>query len=184
MLLEGKDLKNTARITLCAMMAALASLFMLTSYFPYLTYAIPAVAGLFIMVAVIEINAKWATAAYVASAVIVALIAEPEAKMLYVLFFGYYPVLKAVFEKLKSRLLEYVLKFAVFNAAVIFAYSVVATLIGVDLSDMGDFGKYSSIVLLIAANVVFVVYDLAVTKMAQFYIIRIHPQLSKILKIK
>ena len=177
-------MKNTARITLCAMMAALASLFMLTSYFPYLTYAIPAVAGLFIMVAVIEINIKWATVAYISSAVIIVLIAEPEAKMLYVLFFGYYPILKAVLEKLKSRVLEYILKFAVLNTAVVFAYGVVAVLIGVDLSDMGDFGKYSSIVLLIAANVVFVVYDFAVTKMAQFYMIRLHPQLSKILKIK
>lgn len=177
-------MKNTARITLCAMMAALASLFMLTSYFPYLTYAIPAVAGLFIMITVIETNTKWATVAYVASAVIVAIIAEPEAKMLYVLFFGYYPVLKAVFEKLKSRVLEYILKFAVFNVAVIFAYSVVAVLIGVDLSDMGDFGKYSSAILLALANVVFAFYDLAVTRMAQFYMIRLHPQLSKILKIK
>lgn len=177
-------MKRTGRITLCAMLAALASLSMLTSYFPYLTYAIPALAGLFIMVAVIEIDAKWAALAYVASAVITALVAEPEAKMLYVLFFGYYPVVKAVFEKLKSRVAEYILKFAVFNAATVFAYGVVAALIGVDISDMGDFGKYSTAVLLIAANVVFVVYDLAVTKMAAFYIVRLHPQISKIFKVK
>ncbi|MBQ5910494.1 MAG: DUF2232 domain-containing protein [Clostridia bacterium] len=177
-------MKRTGRITLCAMLAALASLFMLTSYFPYLTYAIPALAGLFIMVAVIEIDVKWAILAYAASAVITALVAEPEAKMLYVLFFGYYPVVKAVFEKLKSRVAEYIFKFAVFNAATVFAYGVVATLIGVDISDMGDFGKYSALVLLIAANVVFVVYDLAVTKMAAFYIIRLHPQISKIFKVK
>ena len=184
LLLEGGILKNTARITLCSMMAALASLCMLTSYFPYLTYAIPAIAGLFIMVVVIEINAKWAAVAYIASSVIIGLIAEPEAKMLYVLFFGYYPIVKAVFERLKSRMVEYILKFAVLNIAIIFAYSIVASLIGVNLSDMGDFGKYSSIVLIICANIVFVVYDFAVAKMAQFYMIRLHPQLSKILKIK
>ena len=40
------------------MMAALATAFMLLSYFPYLTYAIPAVAGLFVMVTVIETNYK------------------------------------------------------------------------------------------------------------------------------
>ena len=177
-------MKNTGKITLCAMMAALASLFMLTSYFPYLTYAIPAMAGLFIMVAVIETNAKWAAVAYLASAVITALVAEPEAKMLYILFFGYYPILKAVFEKLKSRLLEYLLKFGVLNTAIIFAYSFVAKLIGVDLSDMGDFGKYSSLILLVGANIVFVLYDIAVTRMAAFYMVRLHPQISKYLKIK
>ncbi len=177
-------MKNTGRITLCAMMAALASLFMLTSHFPYLTYAIPAVAGLFIMIAVIEIDVKWSVLAFVASAVIITLIAELEAKMLYVLFFGYYPILKAVFEKLKSRVLEYVLKFAVFNAAVLLAYGVVAGLIGVDLGDMGDFGVYTSVILFIAANAVFPLYDIAVSRMAQFYIIRVHPQVRKILKIK
>lgn len=177
-------MKKTGKITLCAMMAALASVFMLTSYFLYLTYAIPAIAGLFIMVTVIEIDAKWATLAYVASAVIVALIAEPEAKMLYVLFFGYYPIVKAVFESLKNRVLEYVLKFTVFNVAVLFAYGVIASLIGVDISDMGDFGKYSAVVLLGLANVVFIVYDMAVTKMAQFYMIRLHSSVSKIFKIK
>ena len=104
--------------------------------------------------------------------------------MLYVLFFGYYPILKAVFEKLKSRVLEYVLKFAVFNAAVLLAYGVVAGIIGVDLGDMGDFGVYTSVILLIAANAVFPLYDIAVSRMAQLYIIRIHPQVRKILKIK
>lgn len=177
-------MKNIGRITLCGMMSALAVLVMLTSYFPYLTYAIPAIAGLFIMVTVIETNVKWATLAFAASAVITVLVAEPEAKMLYVLFFGYYPILKAVFEKTKSRVVEYLLKFAVFNAAVVVAYSFVATFIGVDLSNMGDFGKYTSAILLAAANIAFPIYDLAVTKMAHFYIMRLHPQVSKILKIK
>ena len=43
---------------------------MLLSYFPYLTYAVPAVAGLFIMVAVIEAGYKWALGAYAAASVL------------------------------------------------------------------------------------------------------------------
>ena len=177
-------MKNTGKITLCAMMAALATLVMLTSYFPYLTYAIPAIAGLFIMIAVIETDVKWAAVSFAASAVITALIAEPEAKMLYILFFGYYPILKAIFERVKNRAVEYLLKFSVFNAAVIVAYGFVAALIGVGLDDMGDFGKYTGVILLVAANIVFPFYDIAVTRIAQFYLIRIHPQISKVLKIK
>lgn len=166
------------------MMAAMASLFMLTSYFPYLTYAIPAIAGLFVMVTVIETDQKWATLTYFASAVITALFAEPEAKMLYIMFFGFYPILKAVFEKIKSRVLEYLLKFLVFNIAIIGAYGLIASFIGVSLDDMGDFGKYTSVVLLVAANVVFPIYDLAVSRMASFYLMRIHPAVNKIFKGK
>lgn len=177
-------LKNTGKIALCAMLAALSSAFMLISYFPYLTYAIPAVAGLFIMIAVIEIDIKWATLTYLSSAVIVALIAEPEAKMLYILFFGYYPILKSIFERLKNRLIEYLLKFLLFNAAIIAAYAFVATLLGVSVGEMGDFGEYTAIVLLLSANVVFPIYDAAVSRMAQFYLARLHSQIAKIFKGK
>lgn len=177
-------MKKTAKIALCAMLAALASAFMLTSYFPYLTYAIPAIAGLFIMIAVIETDIKWATLTYLSSAVIVALLAEPEAKMLYILFFGYYPILKSVFERTRNRVFEYILKFALFNIAVIFAYSVVAVLFNISLGDMGDFGKYTAIVMLLAANIVFPIYDAAVSRMAGFYIQRLHPAVARIFKGK
>lgn len=166
------------------MFAALASVFMLISYFPYLTYAIPAVAGLFIMIAVIETDIKWATLTYLSSAVIVALIGEPEAKMLYILFFGYYPILKAIFERLKNRLLEYLLKFLSFNVAIIVAYTFVAAFLGVSVGEMGDFGKYTATIMLLAANIVFPIYDAAVSRMAQFYLLRLHSQIAKIFKGK
>ena len=93
-------------------MAALASVFMLTSYFPYLTYAIPALAGLFIMVAFIETDIKWAAVTYIASSVLIFFVAEPEAKLLYIMFFGYYPIIKALFERVRSRVFEYLFKFS------------------------------------------------------------------------
>lgn len=184
MLLGVFGLSKTNKITICAMMAASAVVVMLTSYFPYLTYAIPAIAGLCIMISLIETDTKWALLSYLSSAVIVAIVAEPEAKMLYILFFGFYPIVKAVFEKIKSRLIEYILKFAVFNAAVILAYAVFAVLFSIDVGDMGDFGKYSAIILLFAANIVFVVYDIAVSRMAQFYILKLHPAVVKIFRGK
>lgn len=163
-------------------MAALASAFMLTSYFPHLTYAIPAMAGLFIMVSVIELNAKWAVLTYFASAVIVFLLAEPEAKLLYILFFGYYPILKAVMEKQKSRVLEYLVKFLIFNLAVILTYGVFAGIFGISLDDFGDFGKYTVAILLAAANIVFIIYDKAVSQLAGFYMYRLHNTVKRILK--
>jgi hypothetical protein len=172
--------KKTKKITVSAMMAALASVFMITSYFPYLTYAIPAIAGLFIMVIVIEVDTRWAAVGYVVSALITFLMAEPEAKMLYIMFFGYYPIVKSVFERVKSRILEYLLKFAVFNLAVILCYTVVSTVFGISLENMDDFGKYTGLVLLAAGNIVFPIYDTCVSRMAQYYCVKLHPAVSKI----
>lgn len=182
LLIEVKNLKNTGKTAFCAMMAALASAVMLVSFFPYLTYAVPAIAGLFIMVAVIETNIKWALVTYVVSAVIAFLMAEPEAKMLYILFFGYYPILKSIFERPKSRIFEFILKFAVFNAAVILTYLVLAPIMGFSVEDFGEFGKYSAVVLLVGANIVFPIYDMAVSQMAQFYMVRVHPSVKRIFK--
>ncbi len=175
-------MKKTKNITLCAMMAALASAFMLTSYFPYLTYAIPAMAGLFVMVSVIELNAKWGVLTFFASAIIVFLIAEPEAKLLYILFFGYYPILKAVMERQKSRVLEYIVKFLIFNVAIVLTYSVFAGIFGIELGDFGDFGKYTIAIVLAVANIVFIIYDKAVSQLAGFYMYRLHSIVKRILK--
>lgn len=175
-------MKRTKCITLCGLMAALASTFMLTSYFPYLTIAIPAMAGLFVMVSVIELGVKWAIPTYLSSAVIVFLIAEPEAKLLYILFFGYYPIIKAVMEKQKSRVLEYLVKFLIFNTAIILTYGVFAGIFGISLDDFGDFGKYTALILLAAANIVFIIYDKAVSQLAGFYMYRLHNTVKRILK--
>lgn len=177
-------MKNSGKITFCAMMAALASVLMATSYFPYLTYGIPALSGLFIMAALIETDVKWALCAYIASCVPVFLIAENEAKLLYIIFFGYYPIVKFLCEKIRSRVVEYLLKFAVFNVAVLLAYCVFATVFSVDLGDMGEFGKYTGLILLLAANFVFVLYDKAILSVSAFYMQRIHPSVGKILRGK
>lgn len=164
------------------MMAALASAFMLLSYFPYLTYAIPAIAGLFIMVLVIEINRKWAAMAYIASAVLVFLLAEPESKLMYIGFFGYYPILKAAVDSMRKPLAEWVIKLLVFNGAVLIIYFCFAGVFGVSLEDFGTLGKYGAVILLAMGNVVFVVYDIAVSRMAMAYMNMLHPKIKKFLK--
>lgn len=70
----------------------------LTGLIPIGTYALPAIAGVLLIVAVIEIGAKWAWMIYAAVAVLSLLFAaDKEAALLFVLFFGYYPVLKSFF---------------------------------------------------------------------------------------
>ena len=163
-------------------MSALAVTFMLLSYFPYLTYAIPAIAGLFIMVVVIEINLKWAFLSYLTSAVLVFISAEPESRLMYVFFLGYYPILKAIIEKIKQPVLEWILKIISFNCAVLVVYLIFAKPMGIDFSDFGVLGKYGALILLGLGNLAFALYDIAVSKMALVYIWTIAPKIKKILK--
>ncbi len=175
-------MKRTTKITLSAMMAALAAAFMLLSYFPYLTYAIPAVAGLFIMVIVIELNCKWAFLGYIASAVLVFLLAETESKFMYIGFLGYYPILKALLERWRKPIAEWIIKLLCFNASVVFIYFVLSNIVGFSAEDFDVFGKYGIIVLLGLGNAVFVIYDIAVSRMAMLYVNLILPKIKKIIK--
>lgn len=180
--LVADKMKNTPKITLCAMMAALAVCVMLLSYFPYLTYAIPAVAGLFIMVLVVEIDCKWAFAGYLTSTVLVFLLVEAESKLLYIFFLGYYPILKALVERIRKPVFEWIIKLICFISAVLIVYFIYTKLYGVDMSDMGALGNYGNAILLGLGTVTFVIYDIAVSRMAGFYLKVLHSKISRILK--
>lgn len=175
-------MKNSTKITFSAIMAAMATAFMLLSYFPYLTYAIPAISGLFIMVIVIEINRKWALMAYLASAILVFLMAEPESKLMYIGFLGYYPILKALIDGFRKPIIEWVIKIAVFNIAVILIYFIFSSIFSLSFEDFGVLGKYGALILLIIGNAVFVLYDIAVSRMAMLYMGMLHSRIAKFIK--
>lgn len=164
------------------MMAALATVFMLVSYFPYFTYAVPAIAGLFIMVVVIEIDCKWAFGAYLASVFPIFMFAEIESKFMYIGFLGFYPILKALLERKRKPVTEWILKIICFNVAVLLIYFVLSKTIGFSADDFGTLGQYGVAILLVLGNIAFVLYDIAVSRMATVYMNLIHQKLKKIIK--
>ena len=175
-------MKNTKKITLCGMVAALSVVVMLVSYFPYLTYAIPALAGLFMIVPLIECGVSWAFGTYIASAAIIFVTGETEAKILYILFLGYYPILKSLIEKINKQALEWVLKLAVFNVAAVAFYYASSVLFAVSFDDFGEWGKYGALIFLALCNIVFVIYDIGISRVASLYIFKLHDKIKKIIK--
>ena len=164
--------KQTAHLTLSAITAALITAVMLCSYFPFLTFAVPALSGALIIMVLVESGKGYAIASFLVSAFLVLLFSEPEAKLMYVCFFGYYPIVKAVFEKIKSRVLEYLLKFITFNGAVTLVYLVLADIFMIEQEGFGDFGKYSFLILYALGNLAFILYDTCLTKLSVFYMVR------------
>ena len=163
------------------MIAAIAVVVMLLSYIPYLTFTAPAIAGVFMMIIALELSRKWAYASYIVSSLLVFLLAENEAKFLYILFFGLYPIAKGSIEGLRRRLPEYFLKFLFFNAAMLLEVLATVYLLGIPLESGGFAGVYFYVVLAIAANVFFVVYDVALTRLIMLYMYRLHSRIRKLL---
>ena len=135
------------------------------------------------MVAVIEIGAKWAWMIYGAVSVLALLFApDKEAAILFVLFFGYYPVLKSHIERISQKIISWVIKFAVFNAAMIAGFLLAVFVLQIPEDSFTIFGIYLPWVFLILGNIVFFIYDVALSGLVATYVERIHHKVAKLLK--
>lgn len=172
--------KKTVRIAFCSVVAALAVVLMLvTSLIPIGTYAIPMFAGALLVSIVIEYDYKWALGVYiVVSALSVFLAGDKEAVVFFVAFFGYYPILKNIFEvKIKNKALIIFLKLAVFNIAAVASFLFTSFVLKISAEEYTVFGVYVPYLFLILGNVIFLLYDRALTIFVVFYVKVISPKL-------
>ena len=179
-------MKSTARIAFCGLLGSLAVICLLLTVFPLGTYALPAMASLFFVPVVIECGKRWALALYAAVSLLALLIApDIEAKLLFVFFFGYYPVLKSWCEQ-QNRVVEWLCKAVVFNGAVVLAY-VLLSAVGFSM-EVFAFSETSwplSVVLagfLLLGNLVFFLYDLGISRMLPLYFLRLQPLVKRLFK--
>ena len=177
-------MRRTIQIALCGLIAALSTTVMLIAgVVPVASYALPALAGIFAMVIVIEMHIGWAFSVYaVTGALSLLIVPDKQAVLLYLFFFGYYPIIKALLERIKFKIIVYLLKFAVFNAAVIGAYFAALWLLSVPEDAFVIFGVNLPWVLLILANAVFILYDFALSGLVVNYFKRLHPIVKKLLQ--
>ncbi len=160
----AKNNNLSFNIAYCGIIIALSTIIMLVSLIPSLTYVLPAVSGICIWTVAEQINKKWGLLSYAASALLCfILIPEIEADLYYVFFFGYYPIVKDTIEKIKPKILSWVAKLAVFNAAVVTAFWILSKIMNLEqiLEGLEMFGDMAVYVLWIAANIAFVFYDIA-----------------------
>lgn len=168
--------KPTLKIAFCAIIAAFeVVLMMITTFIPVGTYALPCFAGALTVAVVIEFGAKWATGVFCVSSVLSFFLSgDKEAVILFIALFGYYPILKNIIEsKLKNRIIQYVLKFALFNAAAVSSFFVAMYVLSVPADEFTIGGVYVPYLFLIAGNLFFLLYDFMLMLFVRMYAVRI-----------
>lgn len=140
---------------------------------PFLTYALPAVAGVLIVFVVVEIDKKWAFGVFSAVAILAfLLVPDKEVAMMYIAFFGYYPIIKAVLEGRMPVALSWIVKVLIFNLAMVAAYLVLIYLMGISVDEITEYGIIAVPMLLGAGTVTFIAYDIALTRIITLYMIK------------
>jgi len=173
--MRKKTNESTAfRVALGGICSAVCLLSMFCSGFlPMLGYTIPTFAGFLMVVMIVEANWQWALSTYAAVSLLCIFVTPNyEATLLFILFMGYYPILKFYLDKKKSRVVKWAVKLSVFNAAIVIffmAFRYIFTSVDM-LEGMEMFGRYAVLVLWILANIFFFIYDYALTQLILLYV--------------
>lgn len=175
-------MRKSVKIALGGIVCALCLVIMFASgIITFGTISLPALAGVLLVSLVIELGIKWAVLAYgVVSALALFITPDISASILFVCFFGYYPIVKAPLERIKNRIWEWVGKIVILNAAIAAVLLITKYWVGLNIT-ASMFGRYTDalvIALWIAANAVFVLYDIALTRVIGMYFHRIHPRFA------
>lgn len=178
-------MRNSAKTSLGGIITALSLITMLMSaVIPNLEYALPAIAGTMLVLMVIEISKKWALCAYVAVSILsILILPNKEAAMMYIAFFGHYPIVKPLIEgKVKNSPIAWILKALVFNVSVVLAYMVTVYVFGIPIEDIKEHGMKIVPVLLALGNVMFVLYDICITRLVTLYLVKYQKRFRKLFK--
>lgn len=163
---------NSFKVAFGGVISALSIVLMfMTGIIPTLTYAVPAIAGALLIALSIEISPKFAVTVYAAVSILSLLVvADKEAAVMYAAFFGCYPILKGFIEKKTKGIVSWIIKYAFFNIAVIVAFFVSSKVFMIPYDEIEFLGKFTLPLLLLAGNIVFAFYDIAMTRVLSAYI--------------
>jgi hypothetical protein len=146
----------------------------LAAYLPTGKLGLYALASVTIAIAVVELDIKLGAVVYTASAILIFLLTGSiNAFLLFVLFFGSYPLLKYYIEKQRSAVLEMILKFGAFNLLAILGFIVFKLLLGISPINLDNFSVWIVIGIILGGQVIFLIYDYILSRLIYYYINRI-----------
>ncbi len=156
-----------AKITaLCGMMSALSVVIMLaSSIIPVLMYVLPVVSGYFVWYISELINKKYAIGVYFSTSILsLILLTDKETALAYALFFGFYPIIRFLLNRL-PKVLCFVSKILLFNVCALAVGYIGVAVFGVSADEYTEFGKWTIPILLGMANSMFLLYENTMNKL-------------------
>lgn len=164
--------KKTALAAICAALAVV--ILIIGSLLPTGRIAFAAVAGLATAAVIIECGYLYAVLGFIAAAVL-SLVLSPAkgAAVMYCLIFGWYPIVKSLIERLKSRAAEYILKLA----AIAIAFAVLLMLARTGVGDL-ELPDKSRLIVAGAVVIGFFAYDFCFSGLIGIYMRRVRERMK------
>lgn len=172
--------KSSYKIALGGIVSALSIVLMLiTGIIPFGTYAFPCFAGLLLISIIIEIGYPLAISIFVVVSLLsLLLVVDKEACLYYIMFLGFYPILRTLLSRISNRVIRFLVKILIFNVCIILAFYIGLFVFSIPKDSFVLFGVYLPWLFLILGNIFFIFYDICIDKLTYVYMLKIHPIFS------
>ena len=169
-------MKNTKRIALAGILSALSVVIMYIAAATEMLSLCGMIAAVFAVTFIyIEYGTKTALSVYgVVSVLTVLILPDKFTAVFFAVYAGYYPILKAKFEGMKSRLREWIFKIGSFNFVLILLF-VLSKYVLVMETDT----PVIELTVFALANLTFVLADTLATRLITLYLRKYRPQIKK-----
>lgn len=177
------NLKNSTKLAVCSLSTALGVLMLfLGGITMVLAYAAPMFLGLIMIMLKRTFGTKSAWITFIATSLLsFILVTDKECMMMYVIFFGYYPIVREYFTKIKNKAFRIITKLIFFNIMMILCQVILIKIFGIPFLEDGQ-GKSFIIVFALLMNILFLVYELMIEKVTLLYIYKLEKRIKKIFK--
>ena len=181
-----KKSNTTKKIALSAILSAISVIFLaIGSLIEVLDLSAAVLAGFIIVIAVIEIRGYYPVLMYFVVSILSILILPNKYPAVFFIFFcGFYPIFKAKIERF-HYIAAWAVKFSMFNIFLVCMVFIVNFLVAkgfISPLENNDFSKNIfenfKFIVFILANFMFLLYDIAMTKIINLYIISIRKMLG------
>lgn len=161
-------------LTLSALISALSVVFMyIGSVIEVLDLTAAMLASVLCVFIVIEVGGAWPYLTYATVSVIsVLMLPNKFVAVVYIVFAGNYPMIKRLCEKLPT-VVQWLLKLLVFNFEFTLIYFATKYVFAIP-----DIGYSLSILTYLICNAIFILYDIAITRIISFYLLRLRKRLG------
>lgn len=175
--------RGSWQVAFCGLMAGLCAVVLLGgSVLPFATFCAPALAGALLVPVLIECGPKAAWLTWLAAALLGLMLApDRELAFAFAFLLGYYPLLKARLDRVRSAALRRGIKLAVFNGAIFAMYGTLTLVFRLEyiVEELRAYQPWMLAVLLALGNLTLAVYDRALASVARLYLARIRPLLPR-----
>lgn len=174
--------RTSYKVALGGIVSALCLVSMfLTGVIPVLSLVLPMISGVLMLIIKEEVSTSWSFLTYTAVSLLSLFVTfDKESSIMFIFIFGLYPILKNFFDKIKPLILRVLCKLIYYNVFVTIAFQITFVIFGMqELADeMNQYFEHGMLVLLIATNPVFLMYDYSLSGFEQFYYRVLKPKIS------